>query len=101
MGLSERTDAAVIVVSEETGSISVAENGQFLPNLDADRLQSVLRNLTRQVESHPLRLLPISHLEGRGTGPAGAASSSSAPAGADTGRGVPVGDIPSSGSRHR
>ena len=47
MGLCERTDAAVVVVSEESGSISVAVDGQFIPDLDGERLRTVLRDLTR------------------------------------------------------
>ncbi len=31
LGISELTDAVTIVISEETGSISVAENGKFMP----------------------------------------------------------------------
>lgn len=43
IGLSLASDALVVVVSEETGSISVVENGQITRNLDAD---AVRRRLT-------------------------------------------------------
>ena len=42
MGVSEMSDAIAIVVSEETGSISVAQNGKFSLNLDAHKLEQLL-----------------------------------------------------------
>ena len=42
MGVSEKSDAIAIIVSEETGSISVAQNGKFLLNLDAHKLEQLL-----------------------------------------------------------
>ena len=42
MGISEKTDALAIVVSEETGSISVARDGKFMLNLDAQKLEEIL-----------------------------------------------------------
>ena len=42
MGISEKTDATVIVVSEETGGISVAQNGKFKLGLNAQQLESLL-----------------------------------------------------------
>ncbi|MBR3976291.1 MAG: diadenylate cyclase CdaA [Bacteroidaceae bacterium] len=44
MGVSEKTDALAIIVSEETGAISVAYKGQFSLNLDARRLEEILSN---------------------------------------------------------
>ncbi len=38
LGLSEETDAIVIVVSEETGNISIAENGKF-SHIGLDEMQ--------------------------------------------------------------
>jgi diadenylate cyclase len=39
LGLSMASDALVLVVSEETGNISVIEEGQISRNLDADSLR--------------------------------------------------------------
>lgn len=42
LGLSEETDALVVVVSEETGQISLAFQGQLHRALDAERLSALL-----------------------------------------------------------
>lgn len=42
LGTSEVSDAIAIVVSEETGSISIAHAGRMLRRLDADRLENIL-----------------------------------------------------------
>ncbi len=42
MGVSEVTDAVAIVVSEETGNISVAVNGKFKLGLTAQQLEGIL-----------------------------------------------------------
>jgi uncharacterized protein (TIGR00159 family) len=47
LGISEQSDAIAVVVSEETGQISVAENGHLIRNLDAERLEEQLRSLLR------------------------------------------------------
>lgn len=44
VGLSEQTDAFVVVVSEETGNISVARDGALISNLTVDELRSYLTN---------------------------------------------------------
>lgn len=43
IGLSEQCDALVVVVSEETGTISVAENGYISRHLDSDTLREKLQ----------------------------------------------------------
>ena len=47
IGLSEETDAAVIVVSEQTGSISVAYRGVLYQRLDEGQLRSELSRIFR------------------------------------------------------
>ena len=47
MGISQESDAVAVVVSEETGAISVAVNGQFNLRLSAEELESIL---TKELE---------------------------------------------------
>ena len=47
MGISQDSDAIAIVVSEETGRISVARKGQFHLRLSAEQLESIL---TRELD---------------------------------------------------
>ena len=42
IGLTEESDALVVVVSEETGIVSVAHNGRMVRRMDANRLRNVL-----------------------------------------------------------
>jgi diadenylate cyclase len=42
LGISEVSDAVVVVVSEESGTISVVTNGRMIRRLDADRLENIL-----------------------------------------------------------
>jgi uncharacterized protein (TIGR00159 family) len=44
MGISQNSDAISIVVSEETGRISVAIKGEFKLRLSAEELESILTN---------------------------------------------------------
>ena len=43
LGISEVSDAIVVVVSEESGTISVVSNGRMIRRLDTDRLENILR----------------------------------------------------------
>ena len=47
MGISQETDAVAVVVSEETGGISVAVKGSFRLRLSAEELESIL---TKELE---------------------------------------------------
>jgi diadenylate cyclase len=42
LGISEASDAVAVVVSEETGSISIAHSGRMIRKLDVDRLENIL-----------------------------------------------------------
>jgi diadenylate cyclase len=45
VGITEESDAVVIVVSEETGTLSVVRGGEMVRDLDAPRLRVVLTDL--------------------------------------------------------
>ncbi len=45
LGISEETDAVTLVVSEETGDVSMAMNGRIVTALDEPRLRRVITNL--------------------------------------------------------
>lgn len=51
VGLSEETDAVVVIVSEETGTISVAYRGRLSRGLGSDRLKRFLSALLRGKKS--------------------------------------------------
>ena len=50
LGITEQTDALAIVISEESGSVSLVERGRILRNLDEDRLRASLTALLRPSE---------------------------------------------------
>lgn len=45
LGLTEQTDAVTVMVSEESGEISIANDGRFIPVTGPDRLRDVLKDL--------------------------------------------------------
>ncbi|PAW78320.1 MAG: TIGR00159 family protein [Verrucomicrobia bacterium Tous-C9LFEB] len=48
LGLSEESDAVVVVLSEETGTISVAHGGELIRPLNVDQLRARLTELLQQ-----------------------------------------------------
>ncbi len=48
LGITEETDAVVVVVSEERGTISFCFNGNIVPNLDGTALRQTLVGLLQQ-----------------------------------------------------
>jgi len=60
VGLSQESDAVVLVVSEETGDISIAERGQLIRKLSVDALRGLLYELlARGQQSTPARSFPV------------------------------------------
>ena len=51
IGITERSDSLVIIVSEETGDISIAENGEIRRFLDTPRLSQILLQIYRAEEN--------------------------------------------------
>ncbi len=45
LGITEQTDAVVVMVSEETSEVSVATDGRFIPIVNKERLVNILKNL--------------------------------------------------------
>ena len=54
LGISEVSDAIVVVVSEETGAISIAYNGRMIQRIDSERLGAILRTFFTKPERKPL-----------------------------------------------
>ncbi len=53
LGMAEESDAAIIVVSEETGAISLACNGNLYYDLSHDEIMSMLLSLFNYVDVQP------------------------------------------------
>lgn len=62
VGLSQESDAVVVVVSEETGDISVAEKGQLFRKLSPEALRDLLAELLGVAEGKPRRSMRIPRL---------------------------------------
>lgn len=57
VGVSEVTDSLTIIVSEETGKVSVAEDGKLTRNIDGDMLRSRLEKLqNKTVENKKFKI---------------------------------------------
>ncbi|MDE7282642.1 MAG: diadenylate cyclase CdaA [Lachnospiraceae bacterium] len=57
VGISEATDSMTVIVSEETGKISVAYNGSLQRGLDAERLRETLRGIQNRPTDEKKRKL--------------------------------------------
>ena len=58
LGVSEQTDSITLVVSEETGHVSIAMKGRLLEDVSRDKLQTILRDLAEEaVEKADKKLL--------------------------------------------
>lgn len=64
VGISEATDSVTIIVSEETGAVSVAQNGRLSRNLTSTQLREILEQAQNKkvVDNNKLRQF----LKGRG-----------------------------------
>lgn len=59
IGLTEETDALVLVVSEETGTISVAYKGKLRRGLDEERLRRLLTRVLHRRAREVRSILPL------------------------------------------
>ncbi len=61
IGMSENSDAIIIVVSEETGQISVAENGSITRDFNRDSLEQLLTDklIPKQQETKKIPFPPL------------------------------------------
>jgi diadenylate cyclase len=57
LGISESSDAVAVVVSEETGSISIAHSGRMIRRIDPERLENILIAFYRSGETPQNNLL--------------------------------------------
>ncbi len=53
LGISEATDAVAVVVSEETGSISIAHSGRMIRRIGPERLENILTAFFRPLSAPP------------------------------------------------
>ena len=54
LGLSEETDAVVVMVSEETGKIAIARGGELLTDFEGQDFSFVLKNILQQPQKKTL-----------------------------------------------
>lgn len=63
IGITEVSDALVLVVSEETGKISIASDGRITRNVDSDRIRKELTAIQKKAVVDP-RVNKIKNLKG-------------------------------------
>ena len=82
IGLSEETDAVVVVVSEETGAISYAYKGQLVRGVTLEELRAFLTSVLRHPGPLPqlAGLAPVPDRRSRQAGPGAVAKADSAAA---------------------
>lgn len=56
IGITETSDALTIIVSEETGTISLAMNGRLVRNYDRDKLKKILVQIIKRRQSTKITL---------------------------------------------
>ena len=66
LGISEVSDSVAIVVSEETGRVSVARDGRLMTIRDPEKLQEILTGLIKTEEEEPKRFGLSFLLKGKG-----------------------------------
>ena len=109
LGITEQTDAVVVVVSEETGRVSLVERARIVRNLDERQLAGALVALlrpgggrgsgiltegARSVAAVPGRLQAIPRMPSRGRPPSGDAASGAAASGDEQAAGAGAGGGP-------
>lgn len=56
LGISEVTDALTVIVSEETGQVSLAKGGRLYRNVDSEKLKELLGGLEQEEKGAPVWL---------------------------------------------
>ena len=56
IGVTETSDALTIIVSEETGTISLAMNGRLMRNYDKDKLKKILVQIIKRRQTKKVTL---------------------------------------------
>ncbi len=65
IGMSERSDAVVVIVSEETGAISIAVDGMLKRHLSTETVETLLRKELMPAEPNKARKSPLDLFRGK------------------------------------